>query len=63
MIAKNNGLEYISFDKQSILQSARHDPIGFIDGLHHKKVVLDEFKYVPELIPAILINFSRIIYG
>lgn len=53
MIAKNNGLEYISFDNQSILQSARYDPIGFIDGLHHKKVVLDEFQYVPELIPAI----------
>ncbi|MDR3442789.1 MAG: ATP-binding protein [Legionella sp.] len=53
MIAQDSGLEYISFDNQSILQSAQSDPIGFIDSLHDKKVVLDEFQYIPELIPAI----------
>ncbi len=53
MIAEANGLEYISFDNQTIRQSAQQDPIGFIDSLHDKKVVLDEFQYIPELIPAI----------
>lgn len=53
MIAQKSGLEYISFDNQTILQSAKNDPIGFINSLHDKKVVLDEFQYIPELIPAI----------
>ncbi|CZI45701.1 Uncharacterised protein [Legionella pneumophila] len=43
IIAQNSGLEYISFDNQTILQSAQNDPIGFINSLHNKKVVLDEF--------------------
>lgn len=53
IIAQNGGFEYISFDNQTILQSAQNDPIGFINSLHDKKVVLDEFQYIPELIPAI----------
>lgn len=53
IIAQNGGFEYISFDNQSILQSAQNDPIGFINSFHDKKVVLDEFQYIPELIPAI----------
>lgn len=53
MIAQKTGLEYISFDNQTILQSAKNDPIGFINSLNNKKVVLDEFQYIPELIPAI----------
>ncbi|RUQ96886.1 ATP-binding protein [Legionella septentrionalis] len=53
IIAQNSGFEYISFDNQTILQSAQNDPIGFIHSLHNKKVVLDEFQYIPELIPAI----------
>jgi predicted AAA+ superfamily ATPase len=53
MIAQNSGLEYISFDNQTILQSAKSDPIGFINSFQDKKVVLDEFQYIPELIPAI----------
>ncbi|WP_058503885.1 ATP-binding protein [Legionella nautarum] len=47
------GLEYISFDNQNILQSAQNDPIGFIDSFKNKKLILDEFQYIPELIPAI----------
>ena len=35
------------------MQSAKSDPIGFIEMLGNKKVVLDEFQYIPELIPAI----------
>ncbi|MBI5448506.1 MAG: ATP-binding protein [Gammaproteobacteria bacterium] len=52
-IADIKNLEYISFDNQSILQSAQNDPIGFVSTLKDKKVVLDEFQYVPELVPAI----------
>lgn len=53
IIAQNSGFEYISFDNQTILQSAQNDPIGFINSLQDKKVILDEFQYIPELIPAI----------
>jgi len=47
------GLEYVSLDNQTILQSALYDPIGFINSYKHKKMILDEFQYIPELIPAI----------
>lgn len=53
IVAQNEGYEYISFDNQTIRQSAQNDPIGFINSFHDKKVVLDEFQYIPELIPAI----------
>ena len=53
MIAQKNGLDYISFDNQTILLSAQNDPIGFIHSFYDKKVVLDEFQYMPELIPVI----------
>lgn len=52
-IAKKHGLTYISFDDQTVMLSAKSDPIGFIEGLGDKKVILDEFQYLPELIPAI----------
>lgn len=52
-IAKKHGLTYISFDDQTMMQSAKSDPIGFIEALSNKKVILDEFQYLPELIPAI----------
>lgn len=52
-ISPDYGFEYISFDNQNILQSAQNDPIGFIDSFKNKKLILDEFQYIPELIPAI----------
>lgn len=52
-IAQKKGLHYFSFDDQSILMSAKTDPRGFINTLNDKKVVLDEFQYVPELISSI----------
>lgn len=52
-IAQSKGLLYLSFDDPSILLSAKQDPMGFIQNLGNKKVVLDEFQYVPELISAI----------
>jgi len=52
-IALDCGLEYISFDNQNILRSVQNDPIGFIDSYKSQRLVLDEFQYVPELIPVI----------
>lgn len=52
-IAEKNGMTYLSFDDQTVFQSAKNDPVGFIYALRNKKVILDEFQYLPELIPAI----------
>jgi predicted AAA+ superfamily ATPase len=43
---------YLSFDDQNLLDAARNDPIGFIQGLP-EPVILDEVQRVPELMPAI----------
>ena len=43
-IAKKSTLTYISFDDATIMASAKSDPIGFIESLENKKVVLDEFQ-------------------
>lgn len=53
VISPEYGLKYISFDNQNILQAAQQDPIGFIDAYQNEKIILDEFQYIPELIPAI----------
>ena len=52
-IAKKRGLTYISFDDATVMASAKSDPVGFIEMLGNKRVVLDEFQYIPELIFAI----------
>lgn len=46
------GYSYINFDDSSLLNIARHDPSGFIQGLA-EYVILDEVQRVPELLPAI----------
>ena len=43
---------YISFDDQNLLDAARNDPIGFVQGLP-EPVILAEVQRVPELMPAI----------
>jgi hypothetical protein len=43
---------YITFDDSTLLNTARQDPIGFIQGLPDH-VILDEVQRVPELMPAI----------
>jgi hypothetical protein len=43
---------YITFDDSTLLETARQDPVGFIQGLP-EHVILDEVQRVPELIPAI----------
>ena len=52
-ISRDLGLEYVTLDDQATLASARTDPQGFVRSLGRKRAVLDEFQYVPELIPAI----------
>ena len=53
LISHNSGMEYITLDDQAISASAQSDPQGFIRSLGRKRAVLDEFQYVPDLIPAI----------
>jgi predicted AAA+ superfamily ATPase len=43
---------YISFDNSNLLNAAKNDPIGFVQGLP-ESVILDEIQRVPELLPAI----------
>ena len=53
LISHDIGMEYITLDDQAIRASAQSDPQGFIRSLGRKRAVLDEFQYVPDLIPAI----------
>lgn len=46
------GYSYINFDDSTLLNIARQDPSGFIQGLE-EYVILDEVQRVPELLPAI----------
>jgi uncharacterized protein len=46
-------MEYMTLDNQAVLASVQSDPFGFIQALGNKKIVLDEFQYVADLIPAI----------
>ncbi|MCF6807338.1 ATP-binding protein [Thiotrichales bacterium 19S9-12] len=52
-IPLESAFEYISFDNQNILTSAQSDPIGFLASFKNKKLILDEFQYIPELTSAI----------
>ena len=52
-ISRDLDLEYVTLDDQATLASVRTDPQGFVRSLGRKRAVLDEFQYVPELIPAI----------
>jgi uncharacterized protein len=52
-IADKSGMQYLTLDQQAVLESATHDPHGFIQSLAPQKMALDEFQYAPQLIPAI----------
>ncbi|MCP5276047.1 MAG: AAA family ATPase [Burkholderiales bacterium] len=43
---------YINFDDSTLLNTAKQDPTGFIQGLP-EQVILDEVQRTPELLPAI----------
>ena len=52
-IAQNSSMEYINLDDSAALASAHNDPHGFIQSFENKKIIIDEFQYAPELVPAI----------
>ncbi len=52
-IADHLDMGYITLDDQATFASVESDPHGFIRSLGSRRVVLDEFQYVPALIPAI----------
>jgi hypothetical protein len=49
---------YLTFDDPALLTTARHDPAGFVAGLH-EPVVLDEIQRAPELFPALKVRVDR----
>jgi predicted AAA+ superfamily ATPase len=49
---------YVSFDDQNLLNAARDDPLGFVQGLP-ETVTLDEVQRVPELLPAIKLSVDE----
>ena len=52
-VAEHLGMGYVTLDDQATLASVERDPHGVIRSLGSKRVVLDEFQYAPNLIPAI----------
>jgi predicted AAA+ superfamily ATPase len=52
-IAERSNMGYITLDDQATLASVESDPHGFIRSLGSNRVILDEFQYSPNLIPAI----------
>ncbi len=52
-LGADNGMDYITLDDQASLSAALSDPHGFIRSLGERPVVIDEFQYAPDLIPAI----------
>lgn len=52
-IADKLNLTYITLDNQALYSSAMLDPHGFIHSLNEKKIIIDEFQYVPHLVTAI----------
>lgn len=53
IVAERLGMTYLTLDDQAVYASASEDPHGFILSQAERRVVLDEFQYVPQLIPAI----------
>ena len=52
-IAAERDMDYITLDDQAALASVASDPHGFLRSLGSRAVVIDEFQYVPTLVPAI----------
>lgn len=52
-IATLLNIRYITLDNQSALAAVRMDPHGFIHSFSKQKVIIDEFQYAPDLVPAI----------
>ncbi len=52
-LVQSRKMAYFSLDDQAVRQAAESDPLGFVQSLHGRNAVLDEFQYLPQLIPAI----------
>lgn len=52
-IAAELGMRYLTFDDPAVRAAAVGDPHGFVRSLGNEAVVLDEFREVPGLVPAI----------
>ena len=52
-VASDLGMRYVTLDSRAVRNAIRSDPHGYIRSLDEERVVLDEFQYAPELIPAI----------
>ncbi len=52
-IAERLNITYLTLDNQAMYASAMTDPHGFIRSFAGKRIILDEFQYVPHLIMAI----------
>ena len=53
LLAQSLSLRYVSLDDQATRAAVESDPHGYIRSLREERVVIDEFQYVPALIPAI----------
>ncbi|NBX85464.1 MAG: ATP-binding protein [Gammaproteobacteria bacterium] len=52
-IADIKSYQYITLDDPNLYQAAENDPVGFMHGFKDKKIIIDEFQYLPALIPLI----------
>lgn len=59
-VADRLGMTYLTLDDQAVYASASEDPHGFILSQAERRIVLDEFQYVPPLIPAIKAASDRL---
>ncbi|MCF6319797.1 MAG: DUF4143 domain-containing protein [Proteobacteria bacterium] len=53
LVGKNLEMKYLTLDDRAILSAVENDPQSFIQSFQQQNIVLDEFQYSPQLIPAI----------
>ncbi len=53
LVGKNLGMQYLTLDDKAILSAVENDPQSFIQSFEKQNIILDEFQYSPELVPAI----------
>lgn len=46
-------MKYLTLDDQAVYAAVKNDPHGFINSFDEENIILDEFQYSPNLIPAI----------
>ena len=53
LVGKNLDMKYLTLDDKAVLSAVENDPQSFIQSFKNQNIVLDEFQYSPQLIPAI----------